>query len=300
MALDAAPLALVVGAALFEHRRAREPARARPPRRGLKDILVATWREFSDDQMTMVAAGVTFYTLLAIFPGLAAFVSLYGLFSDVRDVPAHLHLAAVVVPSDAVGFIGREMSRLAAAQKGGLSLTFALGLATSLWSANGAVKALMSGLNAAYETPERRSFPRQTVVSLVFTGGLILFGLGATTAIGAGPVIEAHFGPDAAQLFNLLVYPALVAALVVALALLYRYAPSRPHCDIHWFSWGALAAIGLWLAVSALFSIYVGNFAHYDRIYGSFGAVVGFIMWLYLSNIIVLLGAELNSEVEPC
>ena len=298
MALDVAPLALVVGAALFERRRAHQPAEA-APRRRLKDILVGTWREFNDDQITMVAAGVTFYTLLAIFPALAAFVSLYGLFSDVRDVPQHLRIAEFIVPTDAIGFIGREMLRLAEAQKGGLSLAFALGLATSLWSANGAVKALMSGLNAAYEAKETRSFLRQTAISLVFTGGLIAFGLVATTAISAGPVVDARFGPNAAQLFNLLVYPGLVAALVIALALLYRYAPCRPGCDIHWFSWGALAATGLWLLVSALFSLYVGNFAHYDRMYGSFGAVVGFIMWLYLSNIIVLLGAELNAELEP-
>jgi membrane protein len=241
---------------------------------------------------------VTFYTLLAIFPGLAAFVSLYGLFSDVRDVPQHLRIAAFVLPTDTIGFIGREMLRLAEAQKGGLSLAFGLGLATSVWSANGAVKALMSGLNAAYEARETRSFLRQAVVSLVFTAGLIGFGVAATTAIGAGPVVDGRFGPNAAQLFNILVYPALVAALVVALALLYRYAPSRPDCDIHWFSWGALAATGLWLLVSALFSLYVGNFAHYDRMYGSFGAVVGFIMWLYLTNIIVLMGAELNAELE--
>jgi membrane protein len=87
-------------------------------------------------------------------------------------------------------------------------------------------------------------------------------------------------------------------ALVVALALLYRYGPSRRFCRIHWFSWGAVAATGLWLAVSALFSLYVGNFAHYDRVYGSFGAIVGFIMWLYLSNMIVMLGAELNHALE--
>lgn len=297
LALDVAPLALVLGAALFERRGAHEPAQA-PPRRDLKDILLATWREFGEDQIPMIAAGVTFYTLLAIFPALAAFVSLYGLFSDVSDVPQHLRIAEFILPSDTIGFIGREMIRLAAARKEGLSLAFALGLATSLWSANGAVKALMSGLNAAYEAGETRSFLRQTAVSIVFTAGLIAFGVGATTAISAGPVVNARFGPDAAQLFNLMVYPALVAALVVALALLYRYGPSRGREDIHWFSWGALAATGLWLIVSALFSLYVGNFAHYDRMYGSFGAVVGFIMWLYLSNIIVLLGAELNAELE--
>lgn len=248
----------------------------------------------------MVAAGVTFYSLLAIFPGLAAFVSLYGLFSDVRDVPQHLRMAAFVLPPDTIGFIGKEMLRLASAQKGGLSLAFALGLATTIWSANGAVKALMTGLNAAYDADEHRSYLRRTILSLIFTVGLIAFGIVATTAVSAGPVVDARLGPNAAQLLNLAVYPALVAALVIGLALIYRYGPDRPPCDIHWFSWGALLAIGLWLVVSALFSLYVGNFAHYDRMYGSFGAVVGFIMWLYLSNTIVLLGAELNAEVEPC
>jgi membrane protein len=246
----------------------------------------------------MVAAGVTFYTLLAIFPGLAAFVSLYGLFSDVTQVPGHLRLAAYVLPADSLTFIGREMVRLATARKGGLSLAFALAVATSIWSANGAVKALMSGLNAAYEEQEGRSFLRQTAVSLLFTLGFILFGLAATAALSAGPVVAARLGPKAASVFNLAVYPALLVALVVALALLYRFGPSRRHCRIAWFSWGAVAAIGLWLLISALFQVYVGNFAHYDRVYGSFGAVVGFIVWLYLSNNIVLLGAELNAELE--
>ncbi len=300
LALDVAPLALVAGAAIFESRHPAAQPRPRP-RPGWRQVLVGAWGKIGRDQITMFAAGVTFYTLLALFPGLAAFVALYGLFLDVKDVPAHLDAVAFLLPSGSLDFVARQMLRLASAQKSGLSLAFALGLATSIWSANGAVKALMCGLNTAYEIRERRSFVRQTLISLALTLGLICFGIAATAALSLGPVISARAGDAAARAFNFAVYPALLAALVVALAVLYRYGPSRQGCAIHWFSWGALAATGLWLLVSALFSVYVGNFAHYDRMYGSFGAVVGFIFWLYLSNIIVLLGGELNAQIEgPC
>ena len=277
-------------------RHARSPLQI--PWKGWKDILIRTRKEFVDDNISMIAAGVAFYSLLALFPGLAAFVSLYGLFADVGAVQHHLAVLSVVLPGSALQFIGQQMVRLADAHKGGLSFAFVVGLVTSLWSANGAVKAIMTGLNVAYEEREKRGFIRKTLISFAFTIGLLMFGLGAIAVLGAGPAIEAYVGHHAALVFDLISWPALLVVMGLGLAILYAYAPSRDPPRFKWVTPGSVASIVLWLAVSALFSLYVGNFAHYDKTYGSLGAVVGFMMWSWLSSLIVLVGAELNSEVE--
>ncbi|CAN7259385.1 YihY/virulence factor BrkB family protein [Phenylobacterium sp. LjRoot225] len=312
LAWDLAPLMVLAGAGVallqppgdgrwrrFESgrgRRARSPGEI--PRRGWKDILLRARSEFAEDQAPMVAAGVTFYTLLALFPGLAAFVALYGLFADVAEVQRHLHLLSFILPPAAVGFLGAEMIRLAQAGEGGQTLTFGLGLLASIWSANGAIKALITGLNIAYEEQERRSLVRRTLISLAFTLGLLVFLIAAVALLAAQPTIEAFAGPRAAALFGWVSWPVLLVALTLGLALLYRFGPSRDPARWKWITWGSGAVVLFWLAASALFSAYVGNFAHYDKTYGSLGAVIGFMMWIYLSTVVMLAGAELNSEIE--
>jgi membrane protein len=314
LVLQAAPIAMLAGAGVLALRgseakdRAGRPVADRPgrdarspfqiPPKGWKQILVRTRKEFADDQVPMIAAGVSFYTLLAIFPGLAAFVSLYGLFSDVAQVQHHMQVLSVILPGSAVRFFGQQMIRMAEAQKGGLSLTFVVGLLTSIWSANGAVKALMTGLNIAYEAQEKRSFIRRLLISMAFTLGFLVFGLAAIAVLGAGPAVEAYAGRHAAFVLNIVSWPILLAAMGIGIALLYRFAPDRPGARLEWITPGSLAALALWLFVSALFSLYVGNFAHYDKTYGSLGAVVGFMMWNWLTDVVILAGAELNSEVE--
>jgi membrane protein len=175
----------------------------------------------------MIAAGVTFYSILALFPGLAAAISLYGLIADPADIPRHLQALSTVLPGGALTVIGHEMDRLVAHKSGGLSLTAAAGLAASIWSANGAVKSLMTGLNIAYEEQEKRGFLKKTLVSLAFTLGLVVFGLAAMGVLGAGPVLERRLGSAAAWLFEAASWPVLLAAMAAGLALLYRYGPSR-------------------------------------------------------------------------
>ena len=310
--LQAAPIAMLAGAGVLalrgpraakdrrggqaRGRTARSPLQI--PLKGWKDILTRTRKEFVDDQIPMISAGVSFYTLLALFPGLAAFVALYGLFADVGEAQRHLHVLSRILPAGALKFIGDQMIRMAAAQKGGLSLTFVVGLLTSLWSANGAIKAMITGLNIAYEEHETRSFVRKNLISLAFTLGLLVFGVATVGVLGAGPAVEAYAGHHAAIVLNLVSWPILLAAMAVGVALLYRFGPSRDPVRFEWITWGSGAAMVLWLGVSALFSLYVGNFAHYDKTYGSLGAVVGFMMWNWLSNLVILGGAELNSEVE--
>jgi len=312
LAWDVAPLMVLAGAgvALLQPpgpRRGRrfEPGRGRRaasptqiPRRGWIDILLRTKSEIAEDQAPLVAAGVTFYTLLALFPGIAAFVSLYGLFADVNEAQRHLQLIAVVLPPGAFDFIGEQMIRLAAANKGGQSLAFVAGLMVSIWSANGAVKALITGLNIAYEEQETRGLVKRTLISLGFTLGLLVFLIAAVAALAARPALEAFVGPSAATVFSWIIWPVLVVLLALGLALLYRFGPSRDPVQWKWITWGSAGVVVFWLAASALFSLYVGNFAHYDKTYGSLGAVIGFMMWVYLSTFVVLAGAELNSEIE--
>ena len=273
-------------------------APAQIPKLGWKDILLRTKAEFSEDQAPLVAAGITFYTLLALFPGLAAFVSLYGLFADPAEASRHLQILAFALPPEASTFLGEQMVRLAAGNTGGQSLAFVSGLLLSVWSANGAVKALITGLNIAYEEAERRSLVRRTLTSLGFTLGFLAFVILTVGMIAAQPAVEAFAGREAARLFSWISWPALALLLTAGLALLYRYGPSRDPAQWRWISWGSVGVVVLWLIGSVLFSLYVQNFGDYDKTYGSLGAVIGFMMWIYLSTMVILAGAELNSEME--
>jgi membrane protein len=277
-------------------RDARSPAEI--PARGWKDILLRTGKEFSEDEIPLIAAGVTFYTLLALFPALGAIVALYGLFADVLAAQRHLQLFAFLLPPDTVEFIGEQMVRIATASEGGLSLAFFSGLLASIWSANGAAKALITGLNIAYEEKEKRGFVHKTLISLAFTLGLIVFVLGGFAVIALSPTIDSLAGRSAGMVFRLISWPLLPLGMAAGLALLYRFGPSRDHVRWSWISWGSAAAVILWAAVSAGFSLYVGQFGNYDDTYGPLGAVIGFMMWIWLSSLVVLAGAELNSEIE--
>lgn len=268
------------------------------PKKGWQDILQRTRKEFMDDQIPLVAAGITFYSLLAMFPALGSFVALYGLFADVSEAQRHLQLLSVVLPGDALRFVGEQMLRISAANTGGLSLAFVGGLLLSLWGASGAVRAMITALNIAYEETEKRGFVTRILVSLAFTLGFLLFGMCALAVIAAPPAIESVLGAPAATMFRWTTWPLLLAALGAALALLYRFGPSRERAKWRWITWGSGAALALWMAASAAFSIYVANFAHYEKTYGSLGAAIGFLMWVYVSGQVILLGAELNAEIE--
>lgn len=255
------------------------------PPRGWKDILQRTAKEFHDDNVALVAAGMTFYALLAFFPGLSAFVALYGVFANVADARHQLDALAGVLPPDTVRFIGDQMIRVAGAQTAGLTWTVAVGLLVAIWSANGAAKACFLGLNIAYEETEKRGFVRLTATTLAFTlGGLAFIVL--TLAVNLAPEL------------GWLRWPVLVAAVAGGVALLYRYGPSRDPAKWRWVSWGAGLTTLVWILGSVGFSFYLANFAHYDRAYGPLGAVIGFMMWTYVSSLILLAGAELNAELE--
>jgi len=282
----------------------REPGRGRSARsplqipwRGWRDILWRTWKGFNRDQIPTVAGGMTFFLLLAMFPGLTAFVSLYGLFADVHDVLEQVEALGGVAPRPAVVFLGEQMIRIAQQRTSTLSLAFATSLLLSIWSAGSGMKALFRGLNVAYEERERRGFVVLTATSLAFTLGTILFLLAWVGLVVALPQVLPFFHPLTPWL-HALRWPVLLALTVLVLALVYRYGPSREHARWRWVTWGGAVAALLWLGASALYSWYVANLAHYDRTFGSLGAAVGGLIWLWLSSVVVLFGAELNAEIE--
>jgi membrane protein len=275
------------------------PVEIRP--RGWKHIVVRAWNEFNADQIPQAAGGVAFFALLAMFPAIAAFVSLYGLYADVGSVQNHLAILAGILPRSALSFVDEEMTRIAGTRHTHLGFAFAISILLSLFSANGAIKALFNGLNTAYEAHERRGVIQLNLVSLAFTIGGLVFVLAALGVVVAAPQVLRALGwnggidPLAVEILR---WPGLLIASGLGFALLYQFGPCRPKQRWRWITPGSAFAAVAWLAVSMGFSWYVANFGHYERTYGSLGAVVGFMTWLWLSTIVVLAGAELNAETE--
>ncbi|MEG9524470.1 MAG: YihY/virulence factor BrkB family protein [Hyphomicrobiales bacterium] len=269
------------------------------PAKGWKDIALRLYREFNKDRLLLVAAGVTFYAILALFPAIAALVSIYGAVADPSTIYAHLADLRGILPDGAIDIIGGQVQRLTQKGSGTLGLTAVISILISLWSANGGVKAIFDALNIAYEEDEKRSFIMLNLQSLAFTFGALLFVVLALTGIVLVPAALQIFGLDEkAWYIALLRFPALLVLVVAVLAVLYRYGPSRRKPKWRWVTWGSGLAGVLWLIVSGLFSWYVAHFGSYNETYGSLGAAIGFMTWIWLSTTVVLLGAELNAEME--
>src|SRR5712671_247545 len=269
-------------------------------RPGWKDILLRVYHGISDNRILLVAAGVTFYSLLAIFPGIAAMISIYGLFADPATVAGHLDTIASVAPGGAVDVPREQMTRLAAQGGTTLGISFVVSLAISLWTANSGVKAIFDALNIVYGEEEKRGFLKLNVVTLFVTLGIVAFILLTLAAVVAIPVALTYIPlPEVTALVvKIGRWPILIALVTMALPVLYKYGPSRTEPRWRWITWGSVSAAIVWLAVSALFSLYVASFGSYNKTYGSLGAVIGFMTWIWISIIVVLVGAKLNAEME--
>jgi membrane protein len=279
-------------------RGAGDDCRNPPASHGWRAILVGAIKAFSRDQIPAWAAGVTFFSLLALFPALAAFVSLYGLFGDTHQAQRQVLALGYLLPGGAIGVISDQLIRLAGMKPASLGLAFGSSLLISLWSSNAGVKALFAALNAAYEETERRGFLRLNAVSLAFTAGLILFFLLAIASIVAAPATLRLVGLGGLAHLAVLRWPVILVAIAGIVALLYRFGPSHQFGRWRWITPGSLLASFSWLAMSAAFSWYVGNFGNFDRTYGALGGVVGFMTWIWISLMIVLFGAEVNAQIE--
>lgn len=269
------------------------------PARGWWDILKRTVAEISNDRLLTEAAGVTFYALLALFPAVGALISIYGLFADPATIGEHLQMAAGFVPGGGLEIIEEQVRRITAKPSGALGFGVVIGLATSLWSANQAMKAVVDALNVVYEEEERRGFFKRLFITMAFTLGGILFVLLAVAAVVVLPIVLEFVGLGGMEtLLRLARWPLLLVAIALFLALIYRYGPSREEAKWRWVSWGSAVASLIWVAGSIGFSWYVQNFGNYNETYGSLGAVIGFMTWIWLSATVVLVGAELNAEME--
>jgi membrane protein len=270
------------------------------PWAGWKDIFWRVYASVNDNRLLAVAAGVVFYSLLAIFPAIAAFVSLYGLIADASTIDSHLSLAAGILPAGAVDIIHEQISRLTAKSDARLSLGFITGLAVALWSANAGMKAIIDALNVVYDEKEKRSFVKLNLLSLLFTIIAILALMIALAAVVIAPMVFSAVGLS--SLWSLAIaalrWPLLLVLAATALAAIYRYGPSRAEAQWQWLSVGSGAAAIGWLITSALFSWYLAHFGAYNATYGSLGAAVGMMMWMWISAIVILLGGELNAEIE--
>jgi membrane protein len=265
-----------------------------------KGIFWRIYQNVSNHRIVAIAAGVTFYALLAIFPGIATLVALYGLVADPSTISKHLTSLSSFLPGGAIDVIGGQLQRLSDQGNTKLGLTLLLSLAISIWSANAGVKALFDAVNIVYGELEKRSFIKLNAVSLAFTCGALLFILLTLMAIVVLPLIIDYLGlAKAAQwAVTLGKWPVLLLAIALTVAMMYRYGPSREMPQWRWLTWGSgFAAIG-WVVVSILFSWYAAHFGSYNKTYGSLGAVIAFMTWMWLSSIVILLGAELDAVME--
>jgi membrane protein len=265
-----------------------------------KRILYRTYEEINNDRLLALAAGVVFYGLLALFPAITALVSSYALFATASTINGHLTLISGMMPASAYKIVDEQVTRIVTRGIGDLGAAFFIGLALAVWSANAGVKAIIDALNIAYGVKERRGFIKLNLVSLAFTVSAIAGLLLGIAAVVVLPIVMSylHFGAYADAALAWLRWPALFVLLLGGMAVLYRFGPDLVKPQWHWISPGAVFASLAWLAGSGLLSWYLASFANYDATYGSLGAGIGLMMWLWMSAIVVLVGAELNSEVD--
>jgi len=286
---------------LRQHGRGRRSTNPfRIPWAGWKDILWRTYEQINEDRLLAIAAGVVFYGLLAVFPAITALVSSYGLFADPATISGNLQTLAYMLPQDSFQIVQDQIARVLSNGQASLGVTFLFGLALALWSANAGVKAVIDALNVVYGEREKRSFIKLNLLSLAFTTGAIVALMMMVGAVVALPLVLDRIGLayDSKIIISMLRWPFLLVMLLTALAILYRFGPSRPGARWQWLGVGTVVAALLWIAGSSLLSWYLSNFGNYSATYGSLGAAIGLMTWMWMSSIIVLVGAELNSEIE--
>lgn len=279
-------------------RRADAPSQI--PLKAWKDILWRTWSEISDDRITLIAAGATYYLLLALFPTVVAFVSLYGLFTDASTVNEHVALLSGIVPAGGIQIIDEQLTRLTQQGPTALGWGLVISVAFALWSSSSGIKTLFEAVNIAYDEREKRSFLKLNTLALLFTlGGLVA----AIIMIGVVVLMPAVLGALGMSrgfewIAQGLGYGLVIILLFIGIAALYRLGPSRQQAKWRWLTPGAIMAVAVIIGASLLFSWYSANFANYEKTYGSLGALIGFLTWVWISVMVVLVGAELNAEIE--
>lgn len=263
-------------------------------------FLKRIYAEFSEDRIPAVAAGITFFFLLALFPAIASVVSLYGLVADRHSMLRAVHMASGFLPEGAVRVLRTDIARLTAQEPEQLGWAFGIGLLLALWSASGGIKALLDGLNVAFESREERSFLHITINTLLFTAlATVLVAAGVFVAVSGSDLVDAlPFANLLVPLLRIAIWPVGFFICSAVISLIYRFGPNRPGASWHWITWGSAFTSAAWILGTVCFSWYVAHFGKYDLTYGELGAAVGFLTWVWLSLVILLTGAEIVCETE--
>jgi membrane protein len=270
------------------------------PAAGWRDIFTRVKSEIGSDHVSLVAAGLAMYTLLAVFPGLAAAVSIYGMFASPGDALEHMKTFGAILPPGTFELFTEQLQAIVSRGPGTLTIGALTGLVVALWGARAAMSSMMTATNIAYAEVEKRGFIKQTALSLLFTlaavvGFLVMLAIGVAVPIALKVLGTSQW---VQWIVGAVRWLALWAFAVVGFGLLYRYAPSRHRARWRWVTWGSVIAATLWILLSVAFAFYVGSFATYGKTYGALGSVIALLMWFYLSSFVVLVGAELNAEME--
>jgi membrane protein len=287
----------------YDHADAHGRDATRPgeiPRRGWRDILLRVKDEVSEKSLGLIAAGAAFYAFIAIPSGIAALISIYGLIADPMQVEQQVEGLQSIMPQQAADIVLGLLNSLTNQPRANLGFGLLISLGLALWSASSATTSIMTALNVAYSEREKRGLLKYYGEALVMTLGSVLFVIIALTLIAVLPAVIDFLplGEAGKALASWVRWPALVVLFMVGLSIAYRFMPSRRKPKWRWVTWGAATGALLWIAASAGFSFYVSHFSSYDKTYGSLAGVVLLMMWLYVSNYAVLLGAQLDAEIE--
>jgi len=294
----------ITDASLGLHRRdprgrdARSPSEI--PARGLGEVAWRVYNEVLSDRVTLIAAGATYYIVLAIFPGMGVLVSLYGLLTDPTDLVGQMIVLKSVLPPGAFDLLLPQLEQLASKGRSELSFAFGTSLLVALWSATSGVKALFDAMNVAYGEFEKRSLIKLNLMAVGFTVVAIICLALLITFIGIVPRILHALRLDdwAEALGNIARWPLALAVTGGATIVVYRYGPSRENAKLRWLTWGTVFSTLAWALATAGFSLYLLNFANYNATYGTLGALIALMVWIWLSITILIVGAEINAELE--
>jgi membrane protein len=268
------------------------------PAQGWKDIAKRTMKSIKEDQVPLLSAGVAYYTLLALFPAAIAGVSIYGLVANPDTVRNQIDQLTKMLSPSTANLVGEQIKQVTGGAGGALGLATVIGILTALWSASSGMKALVTGVNLAYDETETRKFVKLRGLALLLTlGAMVLLGVALALIVGF-PAVANDWPTPLAWTAGILRWVLLAVLLVVALAVLYRYAPDRDEPRWTWASWGSAIATLLWILASVGFSVYAKSFGNYNKTYGALAGVIILMFWLFLTSFVVLVGAELNTEME--
>jgi membrane protein len=281
--------------------RGREARRPREiPKRGWWEIVKRTRRDVARDNVPLVAAGVAFYSLLALPPAFAALIALWGFVAEPQDIQAQIEQVSRLLPPEAASVVIDQLRGVASRSSETLGWAAAIAFLLSLWSARAAVNAMINALNIVYEEEERRGFFKRTIATILLTLSAIVGGVLALLLVAGIPALLNFVGLGAftEALVHIVRWLVLIALVVLGLSALYRFGPSRHRARWQWITWGAGTAAALWIFASVGFSAFVSNFGKYGETYGAIAGVVLLLLWFWISAYAALVGAEINSEME--